>query len=584
MTSLTFPGNVTFAGTVTSPLFISNQQIIAPVAAGTSATLTVGSLSGTIGSITTLTCSSLSSDFGSVTTQFISNLIVNSATVSTGLVVSGKSTNFANQGFYCGWNRVTGTGMTYFANQLGAGTGGFEFLNYNVSGALTNVPLTITAAANVGINTNAPNYRLDVAGSARLGTLTNTSIGTNAGLVVCHSLTSFGLSGAYNSLFDFNFTGPSPGNTANANTGPSPGGRLLIADDNFGAIFRWQSKTQGAMTNSLVERFTVLGSGNVGINNSSPSFNLDITGSCRVIGTASLGPLLTVLSNALGSATNSFINLGGAASTNNSGFISFLSTGGAGASSNFLGLGVWGRDAFNSPLAITGSGFIGINNTNPQFTLDVNGSARVTGGEIIGSISQATFGPGNYGQVRMVGGTVGSMWRNDGSSLLLLFTNPNDAYGQWNSLRPLCVNVSTGFLGLNNTAPSFTLDVNGSARITGTTTLSKRIGWTNIPGATVLNGVQAGQYCIDELGYLRLRGVIGYQTNSNTSTVQATLPSTACPNVQTLISGLSNNQVPGIIYINPNNLSVAGGIYFNTTSYSGSGFLVDNITIPITAT
>ena len=52
MTSLSFPGNVNFAGTVSSPLFVSNQQIIAPVAAGTASTLTFGSIAGTFSSLT----------------------------------------------------------------------------------------------------------------------------------------------------------------------------------------------------------------------------------------------------------------------------------------------------------------------------------------------------------------------------------------------------------------------------------------------------------------------------------------------------------------------------------------------------
>ena len=70
-------------------------------------------------------------------------------------------------------------------------------------------------------------------------------------------------------MFDFNFAGPAQGTTTGANTGPNPGGRLVVNADNYGAALRWQSKVPGAIANSLSERFTVLGSGNVGINNSS---------------------------------------------------------------------------------------------------------------------------------------------------------------------------------------------------------------------------------------------------------------------------------------------------------------------------
>lgn len=45
---------------------------------------------------------------------------------------------------------------------------------------------------------------------------------------------------------------------------------------------------------------------------------------------------------------------------------------------------------------------------------------------------------------RMVAGNYGAYWRFDGTNLYLLFTNSGDQYGQYNSLRPLTVNVNGG--------------------------------------------------------------------------------------------------------------------------------------------
>lgn len=81
MTSLSFPGNVSFGGTVSSPLFVSNQQIIAPFAAGTLSTLSVGSFASTFSSLTqgyvsTLTAASLTSNYANVSQSSVGSLTV----------------------------------------------------------------------------------------------------------------------------------------------------------------------------------------------------------------------------------------------------------------------------------------------------------------------------------------------------------------------------------------------------------------------------------------------------------------------------------------------------------------------------
>lgn len=132
---------------------------------------------------------------------------------------------------------------------------------------------------------------------------------------------------------------------------------------------------------------------------------------------------------------------------------------------------------------IDSSGHVGIGTTAPGYALDVNGAAHVTGiltadnglrstQEIIGtSIS-------GYGQVRMIGGSYGAFWRNDGGNTYLLLTASGDQYGAWNGLRPFYVNDATGAVTMQNGLSVNALTVNGTA-ITGNGGLTDTLEETN---------------------------------------------------------------------------------------------------------
>jgi hypothetical protein len=96
-------------------------------------------------------------------------------------------------------------------------------------------------------------------------------------------------------------------------------------------------------------------------------------------------------------------------------------------------------NAFTATQNSTFYGNLGVGSSNaPTYPLDVAGSIRATGGEVIGTLSS------NYGQVRMIGGTYGAFWRNDGANTYLLLTATGDQYGTWNALRPFYVNDVSG--------------------------------------------------------------------------------------------------------------------------------------------
>ena len=145
--------------------------------------------------------------------------------------------------------------------------------------------LRVTSGGLVGVGTNNPQAGLDVAGSTRLqgnttiGTaVTDTSVGAGASIVNRVANVSYafpnqptqvlGSAGYTTSSWintDYNYPNQ---------VGGVPGGRVMVNDSNFSADWRWQTKAPGAVTNALVERFTLTGSGNVGVNQTAPQFLL----------------------------------------------------------------------------------------------------------------------------------------------------------------------------------------------------------------------------------------------------------------------------------------------------------------------
>jgi hypothetical protein len=88
--------------------------------------------------------------------------------------------------------------------------------------------------------------------------------------------------------------------------------------------------------------------------------------------------------------------------------------------------------------------------------IGTNGSTRMSflaGGDIYfenGFREIVTVGLNGYGQYRMVQGSYGVMWRQDGTDTYLLVTNANDQYGVWNGLRPFRINNASGRVTMEN--------------------------------------------------------------------------------------------------------------------------------------
>ena len=73
-------------------------------------------------------------------------------------------------------------------------------------------------------------------------------------------------------------------------------------------------------------------------------------------------------------------------------------------------------------------------------------------------------GLGGSGQFRAVGGNYGFFIRNDGANTYFMLTNSGDAYGTWNSLRPLIIENSTGKVTIG-TAALFNSEISSNGNI-----------------------------------------------------------------------------------------------------------------------
>lgn len=107
---------------------------------------------------------------------------------------------------------------------------------------------------------------------------------------------------------------------------------------------------------------------------------------------------------------------------------------------------------------------------------------------------------------RIAYGNYGTFWRNDGANLYLMLTKSGDAWGEYGSLRPLTVNLSTGRVsvghGLNATGQVVPSDYGNFdalyQRKTATvidvrqgspgTIVLKRNGWNYVPGGCAFTG------------------------------------------------------------------------------------------------
>ena len=105
-------------------------------------------------------------------------------------------------------------------------------------------------------------------------------------------------------------------------------------------------------------------------------------------------------------------------------------------------------------------GSVGIATANPQDGLTISALGPGAGG----------------GQLRMVWGNYGALWRNDGADTYLLLTASGNPYGTWSNARPIVVDDASGEIALGY-ADNTSVNANGNISAGSTCSLEGALGY-----------------------------------------------------------------------------------------------------------
>ena len=231
-------------------------------------------------------------------------------------------------------------------------------------------------------------------------------------------------------------------------TSSSPG--LFFSGNTSTGMFSPSSGVLGFSTGSTQQALTILADGNVGVGYTNPSYKLVVsnTSTTAYSPTVASAPTLMVYNGANQTSSYSAIRFRAA---NSNGATSIWNFGVAANNTNYQGdLFFQSRTAdqiYNEHLRLTSTGNVGIGTTNPNAKLQVEGAIR---------LSDAI-------QIRSGSATYWHLSKRPGGQ--------SDRFGiyYWNGAAygsELLTLGITGNLGVNQTDPTYRLDIGGSANIT----------------------------------------------------------------------------------------------------------------------
>ena len=264
-----------------------------------------------------------------------------------------------------------------------------------------------------------------------------------------------------------------------------------VDDGNSSAHLVFSTAASGS-SSTLAERMRLSNAGQLGIGTNNPAFSLDVAGTLRATGGASLQGGLTVSGVTATSYrlvnTNSTITAGPGGST----AADYLQiNGGSGATG----------------LVVSNASQVGIGTTSPAYTCDVNGSLRVVGGSTMSTLTAGTIvSTGVHGFNNQVQNQVLCLFTNDSGGVSSTSTNyyglgvnssalrynvPSNANHIWYINTAEAARITSTGLGVLKT-PTCALDVAGTVQ--GTSLVST--GTLAVSGGVTLSagGSLAGQF------------------------------------------------------------------------------------------
>jgi len=245
---------------------------------------------------------------------------------------------------------------------------------------------------------------------------------------------------------------------------------------------------------------TMQGNGNIGIGTTSPSHKLDIDGTFRNTGEATVGDKL-YLTNVASSGADGILAFDSTNTASGSRIFSFTRGGGNALKYHSYGYHLWQSGAASgaadstSRMILDSSGRLGIGTTSPSYKLHVEGTGLFVADSATGRVLRLRDRAANNSNIiQFEDGAGSSIWeitgrsnefyiyKNSGNGSAYKYRINSNGDHNWDSGK-MYLSYSTGNVGIGTSSPSYKLDVNGVSRFNGAT-ISGQIG--SDPAAIVI--------------------------------------------------------------------------------------------------
>ena len=494
-----------------------------------------------------------------------------SGSVSCGNLSAASPITPSGQGSYVSWNRsgaTVGNGQNSYLNQLGLGTGGFEWVCYNNSNALSSVPMYLYPNGNLVVDKLTAN-------TCSLPYAT----GFNGKLSTCNNdagfLTSASSTPGINSVGNVAINASSPGITLDVNGKWGTTSTTGVAVPSVG--------TSGGSGDKMI---LYPGSGStypysLGINGGTLWYSIPSGGvhSWYINGTSYMSLATTGL-------TFSYVYNSWITSSDGKNRVYYASSGRSYYASGD-GTHEWRIDSTGATtgMFLNSTGLSIGSGTSPSYPLDVSGTGRIQGGMYVGSLGVSGQTAGTF--------TVGCS--TTGVQIVMetnYLTNAGviECFNAGNTVKlPIILNAYGGNVGIGSSStPSYPLDVSGAMRITGNFNMATT-GTPTIFG--VGNDIQfsSAGITLSSVGILYLttvNGIVGTGVSAwsgamtvGSGTTQTTYPLKVVGNTFTSGCFVGSIAPSGLVNYCPNSLtlygtssSITGGAHIqgftNADSYS----------------